>query len=362
MPAEHASNAAAPLTVPPEPLISVVVPVHNTQAYLAQALESIRAQTYTRWELIVVDDGSTDGSVGVARSQAARDPRIKVFERPRAGVAATLNAGVALAEGDLIARMDADDVAAPKRFAVQLDWMRATGTEVCGSWVSWFGNKQGAWWTPSTHEGIARHQVINASFVHPTVMLHAEIAKANPYREDFACEDYELWTRLVRRHRLGNVPAVLLRYRRHELQTTKLQGVKCRADAIACRRRGFDTFFPDADPRLLATHLRMQQFLPFQNIDELTMAATLFARLAECSEVAVRERMLKYWQHACLRAAHLGPDALRLFNSMKPAFNVPDWTDDPALDRAFTKPRVTYVRARRLLTRATARRRADAPS
>jgi glycosyltransferase involved in cell wall biosynthesis len=357
MPAEHAVSQAAPLTVPPEPLISVVVPVHNTEPYLAQALESIRAQTYTRWELIVVDDGSTDRSVSVARSQAAQDPRIKVYEGPRAGVAPTLNAGVALAEGDLIARMDADDVAAPERFAVQLDWMRTTGAEVCGSWVAWFGDLQGAWWTPETHDGIARHQVINASLIHPTVMMHAEIARANPYRADFACEDYELWTRLVRSHRMGNVPAVLLRYRRHPRQTTKLEGPKCRADAVICRRRGFDKFFPDADPRLLNTHLRMQQFLPFQDIDELALAATLFVRLAECPEVAVREHMLKYWQHACLRAAHLGPDALRLYSSMKPAFNVPDWTDDPALQRAYTPRRVRLARARRLLARAARHRR-----
>jgi hypothetical protein len=362
MPPELTANGAAPLTVPPEPLISVVVPVHNTQSYLAQALESIRAQTYTRWELIVVDDGSTDGSVDVARRQAAQDPRIKVFERPRAGVSATLNAGVALAEGDLIARMDADDVAAPERFAIQLDWMRTTGTEVCGSWVTWFGNKEGAWWNPSTHDGVARHQVINASLVHPTVMMHAEIARANPYREDFACEDFELWTRLVQNHQLGNVPAVLLKYRRHERQITKLLGAKCRADAIRCRRRGFDKFFPDADPRLLATHLRMQQFLPFEGIDQLTMAATLLTRLAECPEVAVRERMLKYWQHACLRAAHLGPDALRLFHSMRPVFNVPDWTDDPALQRAYTPRGMRLARGRRLLARADPRRRADDPA
>ena len=115
------------------------MPVRDAEVHLAEAVASIQAQSYRRWELIIVDDGSRDGSVAVALQLARGDGRIRLVSVPRGGVGAALDAGVAQARGELVARMDADDVALPERFEVQLDWMRKTGIEVglgvgrCGS-------------------------------------------------------------------------------------------------------------------------------------------------------------------------------------------------------------------------------------
>lgn len=327
---ENPAPATAPrLTSPEQPLISVVMPVHNTAAHLAQAISSIQAQTYRRWELIIVDDSSSDGSAALAQRHAAHDDRIRTFTVEHGGVAAALNAGIAAAGGELIARMDADDIAAPERFAVQLDWMQRTGVEVCGSWAVWFGEEEGAWWVPETHEGIALHLAINPSMVHPTVLMHTAIARANPYREDFACEDFELWTRLIDRHRMGNVPAVLLRYRRHSDQASKRHAARIRVDAGVCRRRGFDAVFPGADPALLAAFDRMHTFQCCADLEELELVGGMLVRLAQSPEEALRRRMLRRWRETCRCSARLGRRVYGTYMGTAQEFAVPYGPDRP---------------------------------
>ena len=101
------------------PAISVVLPVYNAEAYVREAVESILAQTFTDFELIIINDGSTDGSGAILRELAARDARIVLVERPNDGLVSALNDGIKIARADLIARMDADDVSMPERFALQ---------------------------------------------------------------------------------------------------------------------------------------------------------------------------------------------------------------------------------------------------
>ena len=107
------------------PTVSVVMPVYNTEAYLGDALDSILAQTFTDWELICVDDGSSDCSLDVLRRYERADPRIRVVSRPYSGVARARNDGMALARGRYIAAMDSDDVALPERLRRQVDYMES---------------------------------------------------------------------------------------------------------------------------------------------------------------------------------------------------------------------------------------------
>ena len=97
------------------PAISVVLPVYNAEAYVREAVQSILAQSFTDFELIIINDGSTDGSGAILRELAARDTRIVLVERPNGGLVSALNEGLEMARADLIARMDADDVAMPER-------------------------------------------------------------------------------------------------------------------------------------------------------------------------------------------------------------------------------------------------------
>ena len=108
------------------PAVSVVLPTFNRRALLLEAAESVRAQTFTDWELVVADDGSTDGSAEAV--EALGDPRIRVLRLPRVGRAAVArNAGVRAARGEWIAFLDSDDAWEPRKLAVQVDAMRAAG-------------------------------------------------------------------------------------------------------------------------------------------------------------------------------------------------------------------------------------------
>ncbi len=237
---------SGPFSVPSQPLISIVLPVYNAERYVADAIRSIIAQTYPRWELLVIDDGSADGSAAVAESFAARDSRIGVTRIPHAGLARAINTGIDLARGEMIARMDADDLCPPERFALQLDWMRATGVEVCGGSAVCFGKHSGVLWVPESHDGIAHEQIFRYPMWAPTVLTHAEIFRANRPDERVAADDYELWTRLVQRYRLGNMPAILLKLRCHDEQTHIRDAAGCTADRRRLRPGLLRALFPDA--------------------------------------------------------------------------------------------------------------------
>src|SRR4051812_4814918 len=103
------------MTSPPP--ISVLMPVYNAERYVAEAIESILAQSPGDFEFIIIDDGSKDGSLAILERYAARDPRIRLVSRPNTGIVKALNQGLEMASGELVARMDADDIALPGRLA-----------------------------------------------------------------------------------------------------------------------------------------------------------------------------------------------------------------------------------------------------
>src|SRR5688572_2344250 len=111
-------------TVKP-PFVSVVMPLHNARHYVAKAIESILDQTFADIEFIIVDDGSTDGSDEIALRYAKRDARVRLIRQPNAGVSAASNAGIALARGEFLARMDHDDISISTRLQQQVEYLRA---------------------------------------------------------------------------------------------------------------------------------------------------------------------------------------------------------------------------------------------
>src|SRR5207237_10779826 len=137
-------------------------------------IESILAQTYAHFELVIVDDGSTDGSAGIVRAYAVRDTRIRPMFAAHAGRARSLNTAIAMARGELIARMDADDICLPQRFSFQLEWMRQANVDICGSYAEVFGTTRGRVWVPVNHAAICHEMLFRGAFLHPTVILHTE--------------------------------------------------------------------------------------------------------------------------------------------------------------------------------------------
>jgi glycosyltransferase involved in cell wall biosynthesis len=237
------------------PRISVVLPVYNAARYLRPAVDSILAQTERDFEVIAVDDGSTDASRSILEEYADRDPRVRLLSRPNTGIVGALNDGLALARGEFIARMDADDIALPERFARQLAWFAGRpGRVAVGSAFIYIDARAARLkWNPRSTRHEAIEQALLAgdggAIIHPAAMFRREaVERVGRYRALAQwIEDLDLYLRLARVGELGNLEETLLLYRYHEqsVNFTRNAGrlerkVAVLAEAHAARGLPFD--------------------------------------------------------------------------------------------------------------------------
>jgi glycosyltransferase involved in cell wall biosynthesis len=205
--------------------VSIVLPVRDGERFVAEAVDSILSQSLTDLELIVVDDGSTDGTARVL--DRLSDARARVLRRPREGLVAALRAGMAEAGAAFVARMDADDVSEPDRLQRQLELLeRRPRVGMVATWttvVDENGRKLRREVLPSEHVDLARRLLLRNPFQHGSaVVRRAALEEAGGYRSDFgANEDYDLWRRLARSWELACVPEALYRYRVHPVAVTR---------------------------------------------------------------------------------------------------------------------------------------------
>jgi len=199
---------------------AVLLPVYNAGSSLSQSIESILRQDYADFEFWIIDDCSNDGSARVIRSYASADKRIRaIFHQRNSGLPSTLNEGLAAVRHDLVIRMDQDDVALPSRVATQVRFMRTRPeVAVAGTFVYHMGRtpSHDRFVTPPVeHEEIVRALLRANCIYHPSVILRREaIVAAGGYRAEYRnSEDYDLWLRMSKHHRLANIPVPLLRYR-----------------------------------------------------------------------------------------------------------------------------------------------------
>lgn len=203
------------------PFVSVVLPVFNAGRLVEPALKSLCAQDYRRLEILVIDDGSTDDSLARVERIARGDARVKVHARPKRGLIAALNEGLALAEGDLIARMDGDDIAYPARISRQVEAFGTTpGLGLCATGVDML--ELGRLWRapadPILQEGDLRVLSLFFSvFIHPTVMYDRRVlGEVLRYDPGYAhAEDFDLFRRITAAAPVRLLPTPLLAYRMH---------------------------------------------------------------------------------------------------------------------------------------------------
>lgn len=215
------------VALPPHSRISVIMPVRNGEPFLAEAIQSILTQTHRDLELIVIDDASTDRTPSILHR--IHDPRIKLLRNDeQKGIAASCNRALSIAQGDLIARMDADDIALPHRLETQRDFLDAhKNIALCGTWVRMFGDGSTRDRKLETHpERIRCTLLLYNTLSHPTAMWRRRELDLL-YDETFAnSEDYDLWCRASHGVGIANVPEVLLLYRVHEAQTGRDRAVR----------------------------------------------------------------------------------------------------------------------------------------
>ncbi|MBJ6723374.1 glycosyltransferase family 2 protein [Geomesophilobacter sediminis] len=216
-----------------KPLISVLMPVRNEERFLPAALDSLFRQTLADWELVAVDDGSSDATPAILAAAAKGDPRVRVLRREGGGLVAALNAGLELCRAPLLARMDGDDVSHPRRLATQADCL--SENPHVGLVASSFrhfprqGLRRGMldyerWQNSLTaHELIVRDLFVESPFVHPGVMTRREIvAGLGGYRDLGWPEDYDLWLRMAAAGtRFARLPGPVFCWRDHPERATR---------------------------------------------------------------------------------------------------------------------------------------------
>lgn len=234
------------------PRISVLLPVYNGAQFVREAVASILAQTCKDFELLIFDDGSTDGSLAIIRSMAASDSRIRFYTRPNRGLVVTLNELLDIATGPFIARMDADDIAEPERFERQLrefeldESLLAVGSDVFS--IDPRGRRLMTISMPRAHHEIDEYTlavVHGSGMCHPAMMFRAvAFEMAGRYREEYwPAEDADLVLRIAEKGRVANIPLPLLSYRSHgdsigHTQASRQREALYMAAADAAGRRG----------------------------------------------------------------------------------------------------------------------------
>ncbi len=300
------------------------MPVYNGGAYLRPAILSILNQDFADFELLIIDDGSTDASLEVASS--FDDPRIRIETNGRnLGLITTLNRGLDLATSEFVARMDADDIAFPERLSKQLAFMDAhPDVGLCGTWYERDSMQGTVIMKPPKEDRLIRFALIfDTVFAHNTILFRRRFLENHHLRYDpdyRHAEDFELWTRCSRHTRLANIPEVLLRYHYHENNTSSRHREEQvhTADKIRCRYLEDFGLIPTADEYRI--HNDLLQFRLKGSKHDLEAAATWLRRLAEAvgktldlSHGRIFREFSRHWYGACATQADCGFETWRTF-------------------------------------------------
>lgn len=211
-----------------EPLVSVVMPAYNSAAFIANAIESVLAQTYSHFELLIINDDSTDATAAIAAAYQERDPRVQIHTLPHSGIAACRNHGLRLARGAFLAWLDADDLAHPHRLELQVASLQSCPELVIIGSAYQLMDEQGTPGAiqrmPEQDTTIRWHCLFHSPFAQSSVICRKGVLRSNGLSYDLSmppAEDYELWSRLLQHGRGYNLSQPLVQYRLHPAQASR---------------------------------------------------------------------------------------------------------------------------------------------
>ncbi|MCP4176859.1 MAG: glycosyltransferase [bacterium] len=209
-------------------IISVIMPVYNGELHLEESIKSILHQTYKNFEFIIINDCSTDSTANILNHYSHKDKRINVFSNEtNNGITKSLNEGICFATGKYIARMDVDDISTKNRFEIQVNFLEDNpDIAVCGSHVITEKTGYNEKYIPYTGEDVKATLFFMNALIHPSVMMKSSVIVDNNhfYNEKYkVAQDYELWCRLSKDHKIINLKEDLLEYRWHESNVSILK-------------------------------------------------------------------------------------------------------------------------------------------
>lgn len=302
------------------------MPVYNAGKYLAEAIDSVLSQTFRGFELLIINDGSTDNSVQIIKSYS--DERIRLVENEsNIRLIATLNRGIELAKGEYIARLDADDVCLPQRLEKQVAYMDAhPQVGLCGSYLRTFGLKKDYDVHFETeHDKIKFKLFFDTHFPHPAAMLRKSVLLRHNLRfemEYIHAEDFEMWNRMAEVCRLAIVPEVLVLKRSHAEQISAMHSGTQEKISRKIRKELIEKLGVNpSNEEMDAYEDFLKNKLPAEKRELELLLDCLEKLVAGNNERNIYNSELfnlffaeKYWQ-LCTRSTHLGPFIYRKYRN-----------------------------------------------
>jgi len=268
--------------------ISVVMSVYNGERFVRQAVESILTQSFRDFEFIAIDDGSTDASPCILEEYARRDARLRLVRQGNSGLSDSLNRGCGLARGKYIARMDADDVAMPRRLWTQYEFMEGhPQVAVVGGAVECVDSEGRTFRTvrfPYRNKEIYSALLDDCVLCHPTVMIRKDAFESvGGYRSGMRdAEDYDLWLRISERHELANLRETVLKYRIHPHQISVKKADQEGLSGLAARISATNRRSGKADPLARMTGVVTPEVLSQIGVSEATQTAAIARQYLRC--------------------------------------------------------------------------------
>lgn len=298
------------------PRVTVLLPVRNGALYVGDAVRSLLGQSLRDIEILVLDDGSTDGSAAVAT--AFGDARVRVIASQAMGLARQLNRGLEEARGAFVARMDADDLAEPERLSCQVDFLEAhPHVALCGSWLRCFSDDcTYVARYPVSPATVRAYAIFDNPVAHPSVCWRAAAWRKSDLRYDEqadVAQDYDLWSRAVDVVQVDNVPAPLLRYRLHAESVTDQRAERSESRTRAIQAGWLARIGLPVDESVLAFHRVVGHGAGMRDPVELARAESWLMCVVEANrraavfESTALERAAGFvWLRVCLNSVRYG--------------------------------------------------------
>ena len=312
--------------------VTVLMPVHNGQPFIGEAIESVLRQSHRSFQLLIVDDGSTDNTVEVVES--FKDGRIRLVRNPvNVNRSNALNQALELSETTYVARMDADDVCLPHRLERQVVFMDDhPEIAISGSWIQTFGGKSSVWRLPTEPMDLRCRLLFHCDIAHPSVIMRREALRAAglQYRPDrLWSEDWDLWQRASRELLLANLPEVLLRYR---VKSSSQRGAdhapelaaQRHAEALGIVSENLCRLGLEPTPEEIELHYRIGFHRPELQMSSFARADSWLERLLSANQRTrqypapeFRAVVGEHWFYVCYALAQLGSPSFRAYRGSR---------------------------------------------
>jgi glycosyltransferase involved in cell wall biosynthesis len=262
-------------------MISVIIPVFNSEQTIIQSVRSILNQSYKNIEIILINDGSFDSTL--KEINKIKDDRLKIFSNKKnMGIVYSLNKAINKSNGEYIARMDADDVACKERLKDQLDFLKANKIDLCGTGIANLNRRIFFLNYPKYHCDLERMLIFRSSFYHPTILAKRKVFKKLSYSKKYEyAEDYALWVNVVKIFKVGNLNKKLLLYRTSNSQISMQKKNEQKKISNIIKNDYFSyllgkNFDQKNNDNILLKNLKNKIFLKKLKIDELNLAVDYF--------------------------------------------------------------------------------------